>query len=80
MCIYPLLPPVPNAQTVLELTDVRLQKGDYVILDDINWKVQHGQMWIIKGYNGAGKSSVIRLILVRQTNERVFFVWICFAL
>ncbi|MFE2989007.1 ABC transporter ATP-binding protein [Streptomyces sp. NPDC059262] len=33
-----------------------------VILDDINWTVRSGEHWALLGANGAGKTSVLRLI------------------
>lgn len=52
-------------QTVLEFRGVRLQRGEYVILDKLDWRVQQGQIWAVKGLNGSGKSTTTRLIMVR---------------
>ena len=42
-----------SLQTLLEFSNVRLQKGDHVLLDEIDWKVKQGQVWALKGKNGA---------------------------
>lgn len=52
-------------QSVLEFRGVRLQKGEYVILDGVDWRVKQGQIWAVKGHNGSGKSTTTRLLMVR---------------
>lgn len=42
-----------------------MEKGDYTILDRVSWSVRQGQCWALKGLNGAGKSSIVKLITVR---------------
>ena len=54
-------------QTVLEFRGVSLQKGEYRILDQIDWKVQQGQIWVVKGLNGSGKSTATKLLMVRSS-------------
>lgn len=49
---------------MVELKDVHLSKGEYVILDRVSWAVQQGQCWAVKGLNGAGKSSIVKLVTV----------------
>jgi molybdate transport system ATP-binding protein len=50
---------------VIELQDVHMEKGDHTILDRVSWSVRQGQCWALKGLNGAGKSSIVKLITVR---------------
>jgi ABC-type molybdenum transport system ATPase subunit/photorepair protein PhrA len=52
------------AQVVFELSGVRLEKDGYVILDHVDWTVRQGEAWSLKGLNGAGKSSIVRLLTV----------------
>jgi molybdate transport system ATP-binding protein len=47
---------------IVRMTNVHIQYGDKVILDDINWKVLPGERWALLGPNGAGKSTLLSLI------------------
>ena len=46
-------------RTVLEISNLRIQRGGVVILDDMNWRVERGQHWVILGANGSGKTSLL---------------------
>src|ERR1700742_2454275 len=46
-------------QPILEISGLCIQRGDTVILDDISWRVEHGQHWVILGANGSGKTSLL---------------------
>jgi len=48
--------------TLIEMKNVNIKYGDNVILNNINWKVNSGECWHIKGHNGAGKSTLLSLI------------------
>ncbi|MFG1809069.1 ABC transporter ATP-binding protein [Streptomyces sp. NPDC049040] len=52
----------PSAVAVLDAVSVRRHTTDQVILDDIHWTVCAGQHWALLGANGAGKTTVLRLI------------------
>ena len=43
----------------LEVTHLRVQRGDTLILDDLSWRVERGQHWVILGANGSGKTSLL---------------------
>lgn len=58
------IPPKCRHKTVLEFRGVSLQKGEYRILDQIDWKVKQGQIWAVKGLNGSGKSTATKLLMV----------------
>eukprot|EP00906_Rhabdomonas_costata_P019350 RCo028285 len=51
-----------DAQEVIELRNLGLRFGTHVVLQDFSWKVLKGQHWQIKGRNGAGKSSLVKII------------------
>ena len=44
---------------ILKIHDIRIERGDTVILDKINWCVEHGQHWVILGSNGSGKTTLL---------------------
>jgi iron complex transport system ATP-binding protein len=44
---------------ILEISGLRIQRGQTVILDDISWRVEPGQHWVILGANGSGKTSLL---------------------
>ncbi|UWE08030.1 ABC transporter ATP-binding protein [Actinacidiphila bryophytorum] len=52
----------PTAIAVLDGVSVRRYTTGQVILDDIDWTVRTGQHWALLGANGAGKTTVLRLI------------------
>ncbi len=46
-------------QPMLEISGLRIQRGRTTILDDISWRVERGQHWVILGANGSGKTSLL---------------------
>jgi len=46
-------------RSILEVSGLRIQRGQTVILDDISWRVERGQHWVILGANGSGKTSLL---------------------
>jgi ATP-binding cassette subfamily F protein uup len=49
-------------KTVLELEDVTVRAGDRVLLDDVTWRIGPGDRVGLAGGNGAGKTTVLRLL------------------
>lgn len=52
----------PDPVAVLDAVSVRRHTTGQVILDDVSWTVHAGQHWALLGANGAGKTTVLRLI------------------
>src|SRR5580692_8670609 len=46
-------------EPVLEISNLRVQRGGVTILDGVNWRVERGQHWAILGANGSGKTSLL---------------------
>jgi iron complex transport system ATP-binding protein len=44
---------------VLEISNLRIQRGDTIILNDVSWRVERGEHWVILGANGSGKTSLL---------------------
>ena len=53
----------PSARILIEMKNVAVKYGRQLILDKFNWRVKEGENWAILGPKGAGKSTVLTLIL-----------------
>jgi molybdate transport system ATP-binding protein len=49
-------------ETIVEMKNIHLNYGENIILKNLNWKIEQGEKWLLKGRNGAGKSSLLSLI------------------
>jgi iron complex transport system ATP-binding protein len=50
----------PVKQTpILEVAGLRIVRGGTVIINDVSWRVERGQHWVILGANGSGKTSLL---------------------
>ncbi|HWO78411.1 MAG TPA: ABC transporter ATP-binding protein [Bacillus sp. (in: firmicutes)] len=47
---------------ILHLENVSLRRGNQWILQDINWRVENGEHWVLLGLNGSGKTSILNLL------------------
>jgi iron complex transport system ATP-binding protein len=47
------------SKPVLEVSRLRIERSGTVILDDVSWRIDHGQHWVIVGANGSGKTSLL---------------------
>jgi iron complex transport system ATP-binding protein len=48
-----------KAKSILSVTGLHIERGGTVILDNVNWRVESGQHWVILGANGSGKTSLL---------------------
>jgi ATP-binding cassette subfamily B protein len=55
--------PASSQAVSVEIQDVRLQAGGHVILDEVNLSIAAGEHVAIVGLSGAGKSSLVGLLL-----------------
>jgi len=46
-------------RTILEVANLGIQRGGKRILENICWRVQRGDHWVILGANGSGKTSLL---------------------
>lgn len=47
------------APPILDIQNLRLQRGDTHILDGLNWRVERGEHWVVLGPNGCGKTTLL---------------------
>ncbi|WP_339722900.1 cytochrome c biogenesis heme-transporting ATPase CcmA [uncultured Paraglaciecola sp.] len=60
---------------VLSVTNLSVVKRDRLLFENINFAVQQGDLLYVKGQNGAGKTSMLRVLagLVTADSGEVFF-------
>jgi len=51
-----------RTRRVLTVSELSLQRGDTLILDDVSWEITTGQHWAILGANGSGKTSLLSVL------------------
>jgi molybdate transport system ATP-binding protein len=47
---------------LIRIESAELWRGPRLVLRDVNWDLMPGQHWLVRGANGAGKSSFLRLL------------------
>src|SRR5882724_6531912 len=47
---------------VLEVSGLRVERGDAVILRDVAWRIARGEHWVVLGANGSGKTSLLKAL------------------
>ena len=52
-------------ETVLDLDGVSRRTGGTTLVDQVSWRVDRGQHWVVLGPNGSGKSSLLRIAALR---------------
>src|ERR1043166_3841411 len=57
-------PRVPSASPVLQLMDATLVRGGVPVLQRVSLTIDRGEHTAILGGNGAGKSSLIRMLML----------------
>lgn len=54
-------------ETKIEIQNVTMAYGSYVVMHDINAKVKRGSVFVIMGNSGSGKSTLLRNMIGLQT-------------
>ncbi len=47
---------------LLGVEGLRVTRGGTVVLDEVTWRVQAGERWVIMGANGSGKTSLLAVL------------------
>src|SRR4051794_3512899 len=50
------------AEALIELQNVDVALNGTTVLHDVTWSLHRGEHWIIRGANGSGKSTFLRLL------------------
>ncbi len=58
----PLQPNTTEFNVAVKFENVSVAYGEKTIFSNINWQVNRGERWLLKGANGSGKSTLIGLI------------------
>ena len=63
-----------NNKPIIRVEDLTVAYGDFVVMKDINFEVQTGEVFIILGGSGCGKSTLLKnmISLVRPVKGKVF--------
>lgn len=63
-----------NNKPIIQVEDVTVAYGDFVVMKDINFEVQPGEVFIILGGSGCGKSTLLKnmISLIRPVKGKVF--------
>ena len=49
-------------ESVVKMKNIHLNYGKHLIFSGLNWTVNEGEKWLLKGRNGSGKSSLLSMI------------------
>ena len=64
-----------KTNSIIEFENVSLSYGNRLILDNLNFKINEGQIFGMLGPNGVGKSTIFNLItgLIKPDYGSIFF-------
>jgi len=63
-------------KVILEISNLRIERGGVKILDGLSWRVERGQHWVILGANGSGKTSLLSALTgyLMPTSGEIFLL------
>jgi iron complex transport system ATP-binding protein len=54
---------MPASAPLLAIEGLTVRRGATVLLDDVSWRVERGEHWVVLGANGCGKTSLLKTLL-----------------
>jgi phospholipid/cholesterol/gamma-HCH transport system ATP-binding protein len=62
-----------NAKPIIQVEDITIAYGDFVVVKDINFEVRQGEVFVILGGSGCGKSTLLKnmISLVKPVTGKV---------
>jgi len=54
--------PTTEYTSAIKMVKAKVEYGDKVVLDEIDWEVKKGEKWALLGPNGSGKSTLLSLV------------------
>jgi iron complex transport system ATP-binding protein len=65
-----------RVKPILEISNLRIERGGVKILDGLSWRVERGQHWVILGANGSGKTSLLSALTgyLMPTSGEIFLL------
>ena len=62
-----------NTKSIIQVEDVTIAYGDFIVMKDINFEVKEGEVFVILGGSGCGKSTLLKnmISLVRPITGKV---------
>ncbi len=52
-----------GSDMLISMQNVRVQYGETIVLDGLDWTVKSGENWVILGPNGCGKTTLLNLVI-----------------
>ncbi len=57
--MHPVVSKLKSSRPILSVDKLGIVRDGTVILDDVSWRVQPGEHWVMLGANGSGKTSLL---------------------
>ncbi len=71
-----ILPQENSQDQLIRMDNVTIKYDGKAILENINWQVNSGERWHLKGENGSGKSTLISLLIGENPQAYAQDIWI----
>ncbi len=59
--VTPVSTPIDDEDVVVGMDGATVRRGDIILLDAVDWRVELDERWVVLGPNGAGKTTLLRL-------------------
>ena len=56
-----------NKEPYISVKDLTMAYGDFVVMRDLNFTINHGDIFIIMGGSGCGKSTLLKQMIALKT-------------